>query len=649
MRNLIRRQIELLKLLSKQKEYKPASFLSKALNVSTKTIYSDISVLTKETEKYSIELIRLPRVGIKIEGSNENINKLILEICNEKLDKQFIYNPEFRRIWIVKKAVVDCEKISLEAASKKFIVSKTSLYQDIASINEVIHKVGDVELVIGDNGFEITGSESQIENALKTFLLHTKKDELFTEFTNKINQMFDLKVVKVVSKLILEDFSELTDIISEYYLKSLLIVIIVQTARLKKGFHMEKEESLSYNNIQHMETYIIANSIAEELKATLNIQYDNNDMEYLCRQLFAHRLTNQVKNMASSYEEASKSIIRKMSKIQKLDLTQDQRLYESLLYHLPPMILRLQKKIYIKNPMLDNIKEQFPELFTTMWYALAEIESKFKVILTEDEVSLILLHFQVALDSFAKVGNIVVVCTYGASSSQLILSRVKQILPSKDRITVMNLKKLAEIDLSNVDLVITSVEIENLEIPYVKVNPLLTKDDYTNILDAYTKQVLLIKNNICDCKEKILKTTLLKKYLDMEYMIIQKEFQTKEECLECIVDLLEKRGDVEKTFRQSLFQREMIGFTSLDTGVALPHADPKTVKKARIVVLTLKEPIDWGGVKVSLVITTAFPEEKMNHIGDVINELYQLIGEKEYVDKFVQVENKTEMMIRFEE
>lgn len=143
--------------------------------------------------------------------------------------------------------------------------------------------------------------------------------------------------------------------------------------------------------------------------------------------------------------------------------------------------------------MLDNIKQEYPELFTTMWYALTQIELRYQVTLTEDEVSLILLHFQVALDQFEQVGNIVVVCTYGVSSSQLILSRVKQILPAKDNITVTNTKKLKEIDLSKVDLIISSVDIEDPEISYVKVNPLLTKDDYANILDAYTKQVLLIK------------------------------------------------------------------------------------------------------------------------------------------------------------
>ncbi len=61
--DLIRRQIELLKLLSKQREYKPASFFSKSLDVSTKTIYTDITYLQSEVESISEEAILLEGEG----------------------------------------------------------------------------------------------------------------------------------------------------------------------------------------------------------------------------------------------------------------------------------------------------------------------------------------------------------------------------------------------------------------------------------------------------------------------------------------------------------------------------------------------------------------------------------------------------------
>ena len=74
---MIRRQIELLKLLSKQREYKPASFFSKSLDVSTKTIYTDITYLQSEVEKYKVDLVRAPRIGIRLEGEKENIQHML--------------------------------------------------------------------------------------------------------------------------------------------------------------------------------------------------------------------------------------------------------------------------------------------------------------------------------------------------------------------------------------------------------------------------------------------------------------------------------------------------------------------------------------------------------------------------------------------
>ena len=59
--------------------------------------------------------------------------------------------------------------------------------------------------------------------------------------------------------------------------------------------------------------------------------------------------------------------------------------------------------------------------------------------------------------------------------------------------------------------------------------------------------------------------------------------------------------------------------------------------------------VDWGGTLVSLIVVTAFPEEEMNQIRDVINELYQLIGEKEDVNMFIRFETIQEVLKVFHE
>ena len=93
--DLIRRQIELLKLLSKQREYKPASFFSKSLDVSTKTIYTDITYLQSEVEKYKVDLVRAPRIGIRLEGEKENIQHMLRDLQKDNLSEDEKYTISF--------------------------------------------------------------------------------------------------------------------------------------------------------------------------------------------------------------------------------------------------------------------------------------------------------------------------------------------------------------------------------------------------------------------------------------------------------------------------------------------------------------------------------------------------------------------------
>ena len=109
-----------------------------------KTIYTDITYLQSEVEKYKVDLVRAPRIGIRLEGEKENIQHMLRDLQKDNLSEDEKYTPEYRRLWILKKVLIDCETITLESVSKEFLVSKTSLYQDIAVINKSIESQSDV-------------------------------------------------------------------------------------------------------------------------------------------------------------------------------------------------------------------------------------------------------------------------------------------------------------------------------------------------------------------------------------------------------------------------------------------------------------------------------------------------------------------------
>lgn len=628
------RQIKFLKLLQQQSEYKPASFFAKWLSVSTKTIYSDINVLYDILKSNGITLDSSPRIGIKVNGSSAQLNAIIEEM--DTSDKIDIFAPATRRLNIIKMIVLEDQTLNLDNLSDKYLVSKTSIYQDLVTINNVF-EAHDVRLQVTNHGIVLEGRENDIQIALKEYIFDGDCDGSLLDLKQFLTTVFNNEDIDEIFNLLLDDYDELTHDVSIYYIKSIIVTLLIQLARLRINHHLESEDTFLFNNIQYMETYIVANSIVEILKQYADVEFNNTDIEYLCRQLFAHRITNNLKSNSKNYSDIVNEIIKVMSKIEKVDLTHDEHLYKSLVYHVPAMIVRLQKGIQIINPLLDSIKRQYSELFSIVWYALSIIETTYDVSLNDHEVSLMLIHFQIALDKISKANNILIVCPYGVSSSQLIMSKVKQLLPSKDNIELAKVDTLYKTDLSNVSLIITSTELKNIDVPYVKVTPLVTNEDYKNIMDAYAKNILF--------KEEIMKqladfqAPYLSRFIKPSLIRVKEEYQTKEECLDAMIDILEEKDYVTNKFRESIHNREKVGVTCMDSGIALPHAEPSTIKTSCVSIQTLKTPINWGGNMVSLIIMVCLNEEEVGMFKSVIQELYSIIVKKEYIDQIVKLDS----------
>ena len=628
------RQIKFLKLLQQQSEYKPASFFAKWLSVSTKTIYSDVNVLYDILKSNGITLDSSPRIGIKVNGSSAQLNAIIEEM--DTSDKIDIFAPAIRRLNIIKMIVLEDQTLNLDDLSDKYLVSKTSIYQDIVTINNVF-EAHDVRLQVTNHGIVLEGRENDIQIALKEYIFDGDCDGSLLDLKQFLTTVFNKEDIDEIFNLLLDDYDELTHDVSIYYIKSIIVTLLIQLARLRINHHLESEDTFLFNNIQYMETYIVANSIVEILKQYADVEFNNTDVEYLCRQLFAHRITNNLKSNSKNYSDIVNEIIKIMSKIEKVDLTHDEHLYKSLVYHVPAMIVRLQKGIQIINPLLDSIKRQYSELFSIVWYALSIIETTYDVSLNDHEVSLMLIHFQIALDKISKANNILIVCPYGVSSSQLIMSKVKQLLPSKDNIELAKVDTLYTTDLSNVSLIITSTELKNIDVPYVKVTPLVTNEDYKNIMDAYAKHILF-KGEIMK-QSADFQAPYLSRFIKPSLIRVKEEYQTKEECLNAMIDILEEKDYVTDKFRESIHNREKVGVTCMDSGVALPHAEPSTIKISCVSIQTLKTPINWGGNMVNLIIMVCLNEEEVGMFKSVIQELYSIIVKKEYINQIVKLDS----------
>lgn len=640
------RQLKLLKLLSGNTEFLPASYYSKKLNVSTKTIYQDLSDIELILKTFSgLFLKKLPALGVKLSGSEEEKHKLISTMENNM--RKDHYSPLKRRIELVKFLFLNNKELTLEQLSSQFLVSKTSIYNDIKILNSILNHEN-VFIHYDLSGIILSfENESDVQKSLKTLINYFIKI-LDTETVQKSNLalFFKSEDIDKIELSITKRFNFNLENIPDYYINSLMITLLIFSSRLRLEFHIEENDEFIFESLQFMQNFVFVSEVSDILTKEFLITLTDSDRKYLAKQLFAHKITNVIDEVQTEeFSLTIQNLLEQMSAIEKVEFTGDSHLFQSLLSHIPAMIIRIKKGITITNPLLNDIKKQYSELFSVLGYVLSSVEKKYNIILSEDEISLLLIHFQVSIDKTYKPNNIIIVCKYGTNSAQYIYNKVRKFLPAYDNVEIVKLDSLDKsLKLTHIDLIITSIELSNVQVPHVKVTPLVDEKDYIHIMESYIKYVMKKKEmderNIAD---ELQKNIILGKYVIPDCIFLNQNVTDKYSAISNLVDELEVLELVDPNFKDSVLRREEIGNTNLDTGVAMPHGDPQYILKSHICIMTSSKNIDWGDLGVKLIVMINICEEDISDIRKIVEEFYKFIDQKSKVEVITNMNNITDL------
>lgn len=133
-----------------------------------------------------------------------------------------------------------------------------------------------------------------------------------------------------------------------------------------------------------------------------------------------------------------------------------------------------------------------------------------------------------------------------------------------------------------------------------------------------------------EADKEIEKTGLNVKIYDI---FLKRQFETKDEVIRFVADVLQKNGYVSADFTDAMFAREEQVSTYLTNGVAIPNSSKEykhLVKKKGIVVVQLPNGVDWGEETVHLVLGVASNEEE--HL-EVLTNLSDIVMDKELTEK----------------
>ncbi|MBO1910321.1 PTS sugar transporter subunit IIA, partial [Microvirga sp. 3-52] len=122
-------------------------------------------------------------------------------------------------------------------------------------------------------------------------------------------------------------------------------------------------------------------------------------------------------------------------------------------------------------------------------------------------------------------------------------------------------------------------------------------------------------------------------------IFLQIDLEHRYEVVEMLATALYKRGYVQEEFIHTAVLRERTSATSIGSSIAIPHGNPSGILHSGIAVAILKQPIEWGVDKVSLVFLLAVVDEETKVTKSLFNELSFLSEQDELVKELIQQKN----------
>ncbi|MDO5717739.1 MAG: PRD domain-containing protein, partial [Tissierellia bacterium] len=521
------RQARLIDLLKYQQGIKTISEYADIFAVSNRTISNDLNVVESILCHQGYYIDRKQGIGINV-VKNKTItsNQILPSIDNS--------STEYRKFIIAKMLFIDEKILTYEELAQKFRVSISSLQRDIKFIKSTFLNKNGAKIISDYKGTRMEGNEIEIRNTLIAFneLIIQK---LCTCFINErlqkdMSYYYGNKLVESCKNIINSLIKSGVKIEDPNYLKNIFNVLIVTSYRANIKRHIEDNVLIiDHKDPHHIQYFILSKDLLLRLSKETSIVFEESDCSYLASHLIANKVV--LLQVTSTYEkeinEMTKKILNSINSMLGIDLSDDNNLKNQLIEHLRPMIYRLKNNIHIKNVLLKDIKKEFRLLFDVLWIALQDEFYKNKIDITEDEVSFLVIYVQIALEMKKRIKRVLVVSPTGIATSNLIVNRIKCILPPLDIVETRSISEISMQQLQSIDFIISTVDIEEINKPIVLVSSLINDRDKENILKFYKKKYI---NN----KDKKYKTTdndILLKIIDKNLIEINNNFTKREEVI----------------------------------------------------------------------------------------------------------------------
>lgn len=476
--------------------------IAEHVNVSERTIHRDLKNVEDILEGFRLHLNKKAGVGVKISGNPNDIYQLRVSILKQDYIE---YTPDERILVALCTLLDHQEPIKLFLLAKELGVTTATVSHDLDKLEPTIEKYNLRLMRKRGYGIELVGTEEDKRKAIRSLIsdrfdvpefLKMVKENIQKKSSNKIDSISE-RLLGLVQKEkllrienIIEDINEqLPYPLADSSYVGLVVHIALAMERIQRGENISfKEDYLS--ELSKTKEFDFASQIVVRLERTFDITIPEEEIGYITMHLRGAkvRYDNKVGIKDENVEVAMlvRTLIANVEKLLHTTLA-DNSLFQGLLAHLQPTLYRLDQKMRISNPLLENIKEDYAELFKVVQKAVKQTLVNRDV--PEEEIGYLVLHFGSALNDKKITRNIklLIICSSGIGTSKMLAAKIINQIPSLSEVKTASVFELKNISINDYDAVLSTIPLEDISRDYLVVNPILNDKDLEEVKNYLQK------------------------------------------------------------------------------------------------------------------------------------------------------------------
>jgi len=631
------RQNNLLRiLLANPDKFYQIEALRKPLHCSEKTVRNDLDILENFLKPYTnAHLVRKPGTGISLQIT-ENAQAEIFQ----RMYRMTTKTNEERLIEIAYHLLSSSNPVTLKKLAEEYFTNPADIKKDLEKIATWLSQFHVTITTRQRIGSIVEGEEFDKRKALA----HLSELVSSHDRRNYVLDFFPEVEVNAVKKAIRDTQRQFNLEFTDGRLEGLIIHALIMIKRTRQRTPVIVSDEEREKTLRKQE-YKITTSLLNKLEGSIRLKIPRNERIY-----YAWHISGAIQNPDTSDQSIENSqshqlpkqtvsqIIKKVQHLTNLKFENDSVLLDGLSIHIDAALKRISYGFHITNPMLHDIKKLYPYLFSMIVFALNEINKQQNITIPEEEAAYLVLHFQASIERMEQKTpkKALIVCHLGMGMSLLLQAKIEQQykgLTVIDCIAQNELNTFLQHNVS-IDLIISTVPLTIPEIPHVTISPLLNEGDKMKLNHFIQEDQQASKAIEYPTLHHFISNGLFQKDIDLDhpYKVVER-----------LANQLVRLAVVDESFIQSIMHREKTSYTSIGGKIAIPHAQPSTVKKSTLSMAILKKPIQWGLEKVSIIFVLAINEEDRQMTRDLLKEISHLSEDPCLIEKIMNAHGKKDV------